>query len=178
MIRRLTFTIFISLIFSILSFSQCREYIKAIAPSQLQPYVIDGNFFAPIVYEGDKVTLHRTFLAGHRYKIMVMGMDIWQKYITIKEQNGLVLFQNYLPRHKKHLDCAFRDYMGNIIPCLGTNYFEFTPDHSMNVEITVKIERKAKRRKDRVRGCLGIVVGFLPSDYQVTQQQDTLEQTQ
>ncbi len=154
-------------------FAQCREYIKAIAPTQLQPYVLDGNFLAPVVYEGDEVTLKRTFLAGQKYKIMILGMDIWQKRITISEDNGMILFQNYLPHGKDELNCSFTDIDGNTIPCLGVNYFEFEPDHSMNVTIKVEIERKAKRKKDRLQGCLGIVVGFLPQNYNP---QDSLTQ--
>ena len=147
------------------SLSQCRTYIKTIAPTFLAPYVIDGNFFAPIVYEGDKVTLHRTFLAGHRYKIVVLGMNLLQKYITIKDENGLILFQNFSKHKNRDLDCSFADYQGDSIPCLGSTYFEFKPDHSFNGEIIVKLERKARRKKNRLRGCLGVVIGFLPKNY-------------
>ncbi len=164
---RKIFVITILLLINTFTFAQCREYIKAIAPSQLEPYVLDGNFFAPVVYEGDKVTLKRTFLAGQRYKIMILGFDLLQKHITIKDESGLVVFQNYLPKRQKVLNCAFMDFEGNMIPCLGSNYFEFKPDVTTNLEITVTIERKAKRKKDRIRGCLGIVVGYLPKDYNI-----------
>ncbi len=163
---RRTFVVILIIISSLkLSLSQCREYIKTIAPASLAPYVIDGNFFAPIVYEGDEVVLHRTFLAGHRYKVVVLGMNFLQKYITIKDENGIILFQNFTKRRHRELNCSFADYQGDSIPCLGSTYFEFKPDHSFNGEIIVKIERKAKRKKDRLRGCLGIVVGFLPKNY-------------
>ncbi|GEM_PF-1974230 len=158
------FPILLAIFLSINLFGQCREYIKAMAPTLLQPYVSDGNFFAPVVYEGDKVQLTRTFIGGQKYKILIMGMDLWQKYITIKDDDGFTLFQNFPPRRKK-LNCEFTDYQGNKIPCIGQNYFEFQPDHTVTLTITVKIQQIAKRKKNRVKGCLGIVVGYLPKDY-------------
>ncbi len=156
--------IFISLIINTFSYGQCKEYIKAIAPSMLEPYVSDGNFFAPTIYEGDEVTLKRTFIGGQRYKIMILGMDLWQKYITIKDDDGFTLFQNYLPKKHKELNCSFTDWEGNDIPCLGQTYYEFTPEHTITLVINVKVQQLAKRKKDRVKGCLGIVIGYLPQN--------------
>ncbi len=152
----------IILTINLLSYAQCKEYIKAIAPSMLEPYVSDGNFFAPTIYEGDEVTLKRTFIGGQRYKIMILGMDLWQKKVTIKDDDGFTLFQNFPPRRHKELNCSFTDWEGNEIPCLGQTYFEFIPDHTMTLLIKVKVQQIAKRKKDRVKGCLGIVVGYLP----------------
>jgi hypothetical protein len=162
MIKRISLIVSFVLSFYFIDLAQCRPFIKAIAPEQLKPYILDGNFVAPVVYEGDKVYLTRTFLAGQHYKIMILGMDIWQKKITIKTQDGLVLFRNYNTYFHKD-NCFFTDYQGNKIPCLGSNYFEFVPKYTTKITISVKIERKAKSRRNRVRGCLGIVVGFLPS---------------
>ncbi len=162
--KKSIFTIAILLIINTLSFSQCKEYIKAIAPSMLEPYVSDGNFFAPTIYEGDEVTLKRTVIGGQKYKIMVLGMDLWQKYITIKDDDGYTLFQNFPPRRHKELNCTFTDWEGNSIPCLGQTYFEFSPDHTMTLIIHVKVKQIAKRKKDRVKGCLGIVIGYLPQN--------------
>ncbi len=154
--------------------AQCREYIKVIAPSAIAPYTLDGNFFAPVVLEGETVNLKRTFLAGQRYKIMILGMDIWNKKVTITDQDGFVLFRNYVPKKGNTTQCYYTDYEGNEIPCIGSLSWEFTPKQSMNLTITVEIEQKAKRKKDRVQGCLGIVVGFMPADK--TKKEETEEE--
>jgi len=151
------------LLLPFLSFSQCKEYIKSIAPSLLNPYVSDGNFFAPTIYEGDEVILKRTFIGGQQYKIMAIGMDIWQKHITIKDDDGFTIFQNFPSKKNKKFNCSFTDWQGNVIPCIGQTYFEFKPEHTITLIIQVKVQQIAKRKKDRVKGCLGIVIGYLPN---------------
>ncbi len=155
--------IFISLIIylfaSLISSAQCKEYIKSIAPEALSPYVMDGNFFAPVVFEGDKVTLTRTFLAHKRYKIAVIGMDFIAKNIIIKDEDGFVIFKNFKSR-KHEKDHFYYDYEGNKINCEGSNVWEFELERSQNLTIIVQLERKAKKKKNRLRGCLGVVIGF------------------
>ena len=84
--------------------AQCREYIEAIAESELEPYVLDGNFESPILSEGESVEFYRTFMSGLNYKIDVCGMEMFFKEITIseveKKDNGKrtvknVLFKNF-----------------------------------------------------------------------------------
>ncbi len=142
-------------------FSQCKSYIATIAPEQIKPYVIDGTFYAPVVYEGDKIVYTRAFLKGNRYIIKLVGFDILEKKIKILDEDGFLLFTNYR-LNKKVEDKYFIDYQGNKVMWMGTNYFEFTPERSQNIKIVVKLERKAKRKKYRIQGCLGIVVGYLP----------------
>lgn len=139
--------------------AQCKEYIKSIADDALDPYVLDGNFFAPVIYEGDEITLTRTFMAGQDYKIAVIGMDFFAKEITIKDQDGFIIFKNYQIRKKEKAQ-FFIDNAGQKINCIGSNYWEFELEQSQNLIITVKLERKSKKKKDRLRGCLGIIIGF------------------
>lgn len=153
--------LFIILFFSISisSYSQCKEYIKAIAPGTLTPYILDGNFNAPVVYEGEKVKLTRTFLGGTKYKIAVLGMELFDKQITVKDQDGFILFKNYIIK-KNEKPQYYTNIKGEKIPCLGSTVWEFELEKSQNLTITVVLERKSKRKKNRLRGCLGIVVGF------------------
>ncbi|MBN2891978.1 MAG: hypothetical protein JXL97_08935 [Bacteroidales bacterium] len=139
--------------------AQCKEYIKSIAADVLDPYVLDGNFFAPVIYEGEEISLTRTFLAGQKYKIAVVGMDFFEKEITIKDQDGFIVFKNYRIKRKES-DQYFTDYEGYQVDCMSSTYWEFQLEQSQNLTITVKLDQKAKRKKDRLRGCLGIVVGF------------------
>jgi len=139
--------------------AQCREYIQAVAAYQLEPYTMDGNFLSPEIYEGEKVELSRTFLKGQKYKIMVIGMDLFEKKITITDSDGFIIFKNYTLKNNEETQ-YFTDFEGNNIISLGSNYFEFAPQTSQNLTIKVELEQKAKRKKKRLKGCMGIVVGF------------------
>jgi len=139
--------------------AQCREYIQAVAAYQLEPYTMDGNFLSPEIFEGEKVELTRTFLKGHKYKIMVIGMDLFAKKITITDSDGFIVFKNYTLKSSEEPQ-YFTDFDGNRIMSLGSNSFEFTPESSQNLTIKVELEQKAKRKKKRLKGCMGIVVGF------------------
>ena len=57
--------------------AQCREYIEAIAESELEPYMLEGNFESPIVSEGESVEYYRTFMSSLNYKIDVCGMEMF-----------------------------------------------------------------------------------------------------
>jgi len=43
---------------------------------------------------------------------------------------------------------------------LGALEWEFELESSQNYTIIVKLEKKSRKKKNRLRGCLGIVVGF------------------
>ena len=153
--------------FAIFSFTyqitnaQCKQYIQAIAPMQLEPFVIDGNFLSPVIYEGDQISLTRTFLVGQKYKVIVVGMDIFEKKITITDQDGFILFKNYSSKITES-PRYFTDENGDKIVNFGSNYWVFEPTVSQNLTITIEIEQKAKSKKKRIQGCMGVVVGFLP----------------
>lgn len=153
------FFVFFTVLLPIVGKSQCMEYMKSIASESLFPYVVDGNFYAPVVYEGDEIEMTRTFLEGHRYKIAVVGMNFFQKKITISNQNGNVVFSNF--NFGKSVKRTFNDYDGYEVECAGSNYWEFEPSESMNLVIHVEIEKKAKRKKSRLQGCIGVIVGYL-----------------
>lgn len=151
--------LFLSLFYSQSSFSQCQEYIEAVAEWELEPYLLDGNFQARIVYEGDSIQVTRTFLAGNKYKISVIGMDMFMKNITITDADGFIVYKNYLIG--KEEPEYFESNSGEMIMNVGTNYWEFEPETSQNLKITVEVEQVAKKKKLRIQGCLGVVVGFL-----------------
>ena len=160
MSRKILNILVLSLILPIIAQAQCKEYIKSIAPEAVEPYVMDGNFFSPVVYEGEEIVLTRTFLAGQKYKVAVLGMDLFEKQITVKDADGFIVFKNYKIRKSEKAE-YYTDYEGYKMPCLGSHFWEFELEESQNLTIIVQLERKARRRKDRLRGCLGIVIGFL-----------------
>lgn len=138
------------------AFGQCREYIETIAEQELEPYILDGNFHAPVVTEGETVTLNRTFLAGQSYKVAVCGMDMFFKEITISEDKK-VIFKNF---GKEARDKIVTTSDGMSLPLEGLNFFEFTPDHTMNLKIKVKIVPFDGGGSMKLEGCLGVLVGF------------------
>lgn len=157
--KRIVFSFIVFISISLTINAQCKDYIKTIASDALTPYLMDANFWAPVVFEGEKIELNRTFLARQKYKISVVGMEFFSKNITVLDEDGFVIFKNY-PSKKKEKSPIFLDIDGNQVPWFGTNYWEFELDRSQNLTIIVELERKAKKKKDRLRGCLGIVVGF------------------
>ncbi len=144
------------------SFAQCKEYIRSIAAESIKPYMLDMNFFAPVVTEGDKIVYTRAFIKGNRYIIKVIGLEFLEKKIKITDQDGILLFANYNIRWKKIKNKYFTDYQGNKIMWLESNYYEFIATKTENLKITIRIEKKAKRRKNRLKGCLGIIIGYMP----------------
>ncbi len=155
--KRLIFCAIVSLALQVsIASAQCREYIETIAEMELEPYILDGNFHSPIVSEGDEVKLNRTFLAGQSYKIAVCGMDMFFKEITISEDKK-VLFKNF---GKDTQDKLVTTSDGNMLPLNGITFYEFTPDHTMNLKIKVKIVPFDGGGSMKLEGCLGILVGF------------------
>ena len=146
--------------------AQCREYIEAIAESELEPYVLDGNFESPIVSEGDAVEFYRTFMSGLNYKIDVCGMDMFFKEITIseveKKDGGKRVVRNVLFKNfgKNTEDQIVTTSDGTALPLNGLNFYEFTPDHTMELLIKVKIVPFDGGGGLKLEGCLGILVGF------------------
>jgi len=138
--------------------SQCQEYIEAVAEYELEPYILDGNFQARIIYEGDSIQVYRTFLAGNSYKISVIGMDMFTKFITITDADGFIVFKNYQINDEEPV--YFESKTGETVSGFGINYWEFVPETSQNLKITVQIEKIAKKDKLRIQGCVGVVVGF------------------
>jgi hypothetical protein len=148
----------ITIFYSQIVKSQCQEYIEAVAEWELDPYILDGNFQARIIYEGDSIQVSRTFLAGNKYKISIIGMDMFAKNITITDDDGFIVFKNYLigdedPEY-------FLTSTGESVSNIGINFWEFEPEYSQNLKITVEVEKIAKKQKLRLQGCLGVVVGF------------------
>jgi len=157
--KKIIFSFIIFLSLSFLSNAQCKGYIKSVAPNALTPYVMDANFWAPVIYEGDKIELTRTFLAHQKYKISVIGMEFFTKKITIKDEDGFILFKNF-PSKRTERTRFFTDIDENQIPCFDSNYWEFELNRSQNLTIIIELERRAKKKKNRLKGCLGVVVGF------------------
>lgn len=146
--------------------AQCREYIEAIAESELEPYVLDGNFESPILKEGESVEFYRTFMSGLSYKIDVYGMDMFFKEITIseveKKDNGKHVVKNVLFKNfgKDTEDQIVTTSAGESLPLNGLNFFEFTPDRTMELQIKVKIVPFEGGGGLKLEGCLGVLYGF------------------
>ena len=135
--------------------AQCGEYIESIAESELEPYVLDGNIQSPIVSEGEVVTYNFTFQAGRSYKLDVCGMDMFFKEITITEGKAEI-FKNF----GKGTDDKFVTLEdGTMLPLNGLNFYEFTPDHNMNLKVKIKIVPFDAGSSFKLEGCLGVLVG-------------------
>ena len=74
-LSKISATILLIIVFPFIGNTQCKEYIEANYSTQLEPYVIDGNFIAPILTEGDSIDLNRTFYSDQDYRVAVYGFD-------------------------------------------------------------------------------------------------------
>ena len=88
-------------------------------------------------------------------------MDLLGKQVTITDDDGFIVFHNY-PIKKEEQPTFFTNNNGEQVINFGSNYYEFEPEQSQNLKITVTIEKKSFWKKNRMKGCLGIIVGFLP----------------
>lgn len=135
--------------------AQCGEYIESISESELEPYILDGNIQSYIVSEGEVVTANFAFQAGKSYKFDVCGMDMFFKEITITE-GKTELFKNF----GKGTDDKFVTLDdGTMLPLNGLNFYEFTPDHNMNLKVKIKIVPFDAGSSFKLEGCLGVLVG-------------------
>ncbi len=158
--KKIFILLLLPIIFPVLAEAQCREYIEAIAPDKITPYVLDANFYSAVVYEGDKISFSKSFIQGQKYKIEVVGMDIFEKKITIYDEDEFIVFKNYQIK-KKEDPQVYTDHNGNKVDCIGSNSWEFEVEESKNYKIEVQIEKKAKKKKQRLRGCMGVLIGFM-----------------
>ncbi len=151
--------LFLISIFSINSYAQCREYIESLREAELEPYTCDANFTAVTISEGDSIQVNRTFNKGQSYKIKVSGMDLFMVEIKIIDNNKNVLFKNYGEDNPVKTN-AKEGEEDDELASLGNRAWEFTPDQTVNLIITVRVPVLTKDKKNRVEGCLGVLVGF------------------
>ncbi len=127
--------------------SQCKEYMEAISGMKLHPYTLDGDFIAPILTEGDSIVVHRTFSSGKTYKMAIVGLELFRIKVKITDSNKNLLFKNF-------------DNPEDQIENEGVRTWEFAPDQSQNLIITVTVPIMAGKIQNRMKGCVGVLVGF------------------
>ena len=127
--------------------SQCKDYIEAISGMKLAPYVLDGDFVAPVLSEGDSIEVYRTFNSGQTYKVAIVGLDLFALEFKIMDDNKNILFKNY----ENNDDNIMFD---------GVRSFEFTLQQSQNLVILVKVPIYSEDPAYRMQGCVGVLVGF------------------
>jgi hypothetical protein len=105
-------------------------------------------------------------MSGLSYKIDVYGMDMFFKEITIseveKKDNGKHVVKNVLFKNfgKDTEDQIVTTSAGESLPLNGLNFFEFTPDRTMELQIKVKIVPFEGGGGLKLEGCLGVLYGF------------------
>ncbi|MBP5503199.1 MAG: hypothetical protein IKR94_08560 [Bacteroidales bacterium] len=153
--KRLAILILTVLLWQYNVMAQCGEYIESISDSELEPYILDGNVQSFILSEGEVVTANFAFQAGKSYKLDVCGMDMFFKEITITE-GKTELFKNF----GKGTDDKFVTLEdGTMLPLNGLNFYEFKPDHNMNLKVKIKIVPFDAGSSFKLEGCLGVLVG-------------------
>ena len=130
-----------TLLFSISSGAQCKQFAKNTCKSGLDPYQHDGNYHAALLLEGEEAELYKTFYSGRSYRIGVCGApnlgDI--EFRIIDSRTGKELFNN-----------ASDDYDWK---------WDFTLESSQQLKIKVNVRFPEGKVEEPEEGCVAIMFG-------------------
>lgn len=138
--------LFLSIIFfsALVANSQCFEFAKELARTQLAPYIHDGNYNTAVLNEGQEAEIHKTFFAGQKYRILVGKEDnlpnIEFKIFNPKHQ---LLFSN---SNNKEIDS-----------------WDFQLEESQKLIISLKVLKKENPGQEPISGCISILIGLIPN---------------
>ncbi len=140
--KRISISIFISIIISITSFGQCYDFAKDVVKNQIPPYIHDGNYNATMLTEGQEAEFFKTFYAGQKYRIIISGDEnIPTPEYKILNKLREVVFDNV------------KD--GN-----GASW-DFVLEDSQQLIISITIPRSEQSTIKSNKGCVAIMLGLM-----------------
>ncbi len=121
--------------------AQCKGFAKKICKLELDPYIHDGNFNAAILTEGEEAELYKTFYSGQQYRVAICASAaLPQVEFKIIDVNNTVLYNN-----------KSNDFSPT---------WDFKPEASQQLKISVKIPSDGNDPEDIKSGCVAIMFGF------------------
>ncbi|PZX20329.1 hypothetical protein LX69_00326 [Breznakibacter xylanolyticus] len=124
---------------SINTMSQCLDFAKKTASSQMSPYVADGNYNACDMREGETAEMYKTFFEGQSYRLIVAkAPNLPPVYIRVVDKNGAVLFDNQKMNY--------------------THSWDFKVQSTQMLVVQIKVLDQKKATKEH--GCVGILFGM------------------
>ena len=122
--------------------AQCKSFVKVNCIPQLTPYIHDGNYQAVIMGEGEEAEVYKTIFAGQAYRLIVCVDDLLPNVeFVVSDIRRNILFDN-----RKS---------GNV------KIWDFKPDASQQIKVTIRIPKSQKSDRDLVYGCVGVLFSLL-----------------
>lgn len=121
--------------------SQCKHFAQQVCKADLAPYIHDGNYNAAILTEGESAEMYKTFYAKQNYRVFICGSNVLPEiHFQVLDVNRNVLYDN-----KKN------DYQP---------YWDFMPESSQQLIISLKVENSEEESEEPVSGCVAIMIGI------------------
>jgi hypothetical protein len=121
--------------------SQCKHFAKQVCKKELKPFIHNGNFNAAILTEGETAEMYKTFYADQTYRILICGSATMPHInFQVLDINRNVLFDNKQEGYKPAWD--------------------FVPESSQQLIISLKVENSEVEGGDPVSGCVAIMIGI------------------
>lgn len=120
--------------------SQCKPFAKKVCEKELTPYIHDGNYHVSILSEGETAKIYKTLDAHKNYRIYICGSEnIPGIHFQVKDRNQTVIYDNKNDDYKTKWD--------------------FVPDSSQEVLISLKVDNSTKESEIPVSGCVSVMIG-------------------
>ena len=128
-------------ILPLLSIAQCREFTEEKAIPLLGDYILSGRYHSLKLTEGEEILIFKTVNRGLKYRFIIIGAEELPKNIEMKitDWNDVLIYNNKDDKYN--------------------NVFDFENKKTQRIKIYIYVP-KPKDNSDRIKGCVGLVIGF------------------
>ena len=120
--------------------SQCKHFAKQVCKKELTPFTHNGNYNAAILTEGETAEVYKTFYANQNYRIYICESSVIPKiHFQVLDVNRNVIYDN------KNEDFKTK--------------WDFVPESSQQLIISLEVGNSQKDSKDPVSGCVSVMIG-------------------
>ncbi len=140
--KKIIFSILITVLFYNTSFSQCREFTTQEVVSQLDNYILTGKYHYMKLAEGEEILIFKTLNKGLGYRFIIMGQqEIPQPNFVITDWDNSIIYDSNKEDNKK--------------------IFDYVPNSTKRIKILIKVPKtNDKENKGIKEGCVSLVIGI------------------
>lgn len=122
--------------------TNCRELAnKGIEILNEKSYIPDGRFNSTLLKQNDITQVYKPFIHGKKYMIVINTDDTLPGFeVTLSDMTRKIIYKKNTSENKLA--------------------FEYTPDKSQNLIISVKVNSSEDLGPD-IRGCVNIIIGSI-----------------
>lgn len=123
------------------SYSQCRSFAKEICKPKLENYAHDGNYNGVVLNVGEQVELHKAFFGGQKYRMVVCPEEqLPPVHFKVMNSDLVVLFDN-----------KDEGYIGQ---------YDFELQKSTTLIISMEFVKMGEDINPSVSGCVALLFGM------------------